>query len=126
MDIMNRPFCKCSSIEVEYEQAHHQGKEPPDFNYEHLTIAQHNYLYNPKRIKNAIISEKSPIASDNANPRIAYENNCGFKEGFRAYPMIKLPNTVPIPAPEPDTPTVAAPAPINLAACSISRLATDV
>ena len=40
--------------------------------------------------------------------------------------MIKLPNTVPIPAPEPATPTVAAPAPMNLAAASISRQGTDV
>ena len=40
--------------------------------------------------------------------------------------MIKLPKTVPIPAPEPATPTVAAPAPMNLAAASISRLGTDV
>lgn len=35
--------------------------------------------------------------------------------------MIRLPNTVPIPAPEPATPTVAAPAPMNLAAVSMSR-----
>jgi hypothetical protein len=34
--------------------------------------------------------------------------------------MIKLPNTVPMPAPDPATPTVAAPAPINLAAVSMS------
>ena len=43
------------------------------------------------------------MASDKANPRIAYENNCGFRDGFRAYPMIKLPKTVPIPAPEPES-----------------------
>lgn len=36
--------------------------------------------------------------------------------------MIRLPNTVPIPAPEPATPTVAAPAPMNLAAVSMSLL----
>ena len=30
-----------------------------------------------------------------------------------------------VPAPEPATPTVAAPAPMNLAAVSISRLATE-
>lgn len=36
--------------------------------------------------------------------------------------MIKLPKTLPIPAPEPATPTVAAPAPMNLAAESMSRL----
>lgn len=35
--------------------------------------------------------------------------------------MIRLPNTVPIPAPEPATPTVAAPAPMNFAAVSMSR-----
>lgn len=34
--------------------------------------------------------------------------------------MIKLPNTVPMPAPDPATPTVAAPAPMNLAAVSMS------
>lgn len=33
---------------------------------------------------------------------------------------MRLPNTVPIPAPDPATPTVAAPAPMNLAAVSIS------
>ena len=36
--------------------------------------------------------------------------------------MIREPNTDPIPAPDPATPTVAAPAPINLAAESISFL----
>jgi len=40
--------------------------------------------------------------------------------------MIKEPNTDPIPAPDPATPTVAAPAPMNLAAESISRRATVV
>jgi len=35
--------------------------------------------------------------------------------------MMREPNTVPIPAPDPATPTVAAPAPMNLAAVSISR-----
>ena len=40
--------------------------------------------------------------------------------------MIKLPKTVPIPAPDPATPTVAAPAPMNLAAASISRVGADV
>jgi len=35
--------------------------------------------------------------------------------------MMREPNTVPIPAPDPATPTVAAPAPINLAAESMSR-----
>lgn len=36
--------------------------------------------------------------------------------------MMRLPKTVPIPAPDPATPTVAAPAPMNFAAVSISRL----
>ena len=36
--------------------------------------------------------------------------------------MIRDPKTDPIPAPEPATPTVAAPAPMNLAAESMSRL----
>ena len=40
--------------------------------------------------------------------------------------MIKDPKTDPIPAPDPATPTVAAPAPMNLAAESISRLAAEV
>lgn len=35
--------------------------------------------------------------------------------------MINEPKTDPIPAPDPATPTVAAPAPMNLAAESISR-----
>ena len=39
--------------------------------------------------------------------------------------MMRDPNTVPIPAPDPATPTVAAPAPMNLAAVSMSRLATE-
>ena len=40
--------------------------------------------------------------------------------------MINEPNTVPIPAPEPATPTVAAPAPMNLAAESMSLLTAEV
>ena len=35
--------------------------------------------------------------------------------------MIREPKTEPIPAPDPATPTVAAPAPMNLAAESMSR-----
>ena len=37
-----------------------------------------------------------------------------------AYPMMSDPKTVPIPAPDPATPTVAAPAPMNFAAESMS------
>jgi len=40
--------------------------------------------------------------------------------------MMRLPKTVPMPAPEPATPTVAAPAPMNLAAVSMSRRAALV
>ena len=40
--------------------------------------------------------------------------------------MIRDPNTDPIPAPDPATPTVAAPAPMNLAAESMSCLAAEV
>lgn len=40
--------------------------------------------------------------------------------------MMSEPNTVPIPAPEPATPTVAAPAPINFAAESISLVTAVV
>ena len=40
--------------------------------------------------------------------------------------MIRDPNTDPIPAPDPATPTVAAPAPMNLAAESMSCLAPVV
>ncbi len=40
--------------------------------------------------------------------------------------MMRDPNTDPIPAPDPATPTVAAPAPMNLAAESISLRAAEV
>ena len=43
-----------------------------------------------------------------------------------AYPMMREPKTDPIPAPEPATPTVAAPAPMNLAAESMSALGAEV
>ena len=51
-------------------------------------------------MRNAIIRQKRPIASDRANPRIAYVKSCCLRPGFLAYPITKLPNTVPIPAPE--------------------------
>merc|ERR1711915_199665 len=57
---------------------------------------------------------------------MAYENSCCLRDGFLAYPMIRDPKTDPIPAPEPAAPTVAAPAPMNLAAVSMSRLAVEV
>ena len=45
---------------------------------------------------------------------------------YLAYPMMRDPKTDPIPAPDPATPTVAAPAPMNLAALSISLLVWEV
>ena len=45
---------------------------------------------------------------------------------YLAYPMMREPKTDPIPAPEPATPTVAAPAPMNLAAESMSDLGAEV
>ena len=42
------------------------------------------------------------------------------------YPMMSDPKTDPIPAPDPATPTVAAPAPMNLAAESMSLRAAEV
>ena len=73
------------------------------------------------KIKNAIIRANKAIASDNAKPKMLYANNCCFNEGFRAYPVISDPNTVPIPIPDPATPIVANPAPINLAASCIIK-----
>jgi hypothetical protein len=49
------------------------------------------------KIKNAIIKANNAIASDNANPKIAYPNNCCFNDGFLAYPVIKAAKTFPIP-----------------------------
>ena len=40
--------------------------------------------------------------------------------------MMREPKTEPMPAPEPATPTVAAPAPMNLAAESMSALGAEV
>merc|ERR1719361_3233984 len=77
-------------------------------------------------MRKATMRQKSPIASDKANPRIAYEKSCCFREGFLAYPMMREPKTEPIPAPDPATPTVAAPAPMNLAAESMSVLGAEV
>ena len=45
---------------------------------------------------------------------------------YLAYPMMREPKTDPIPAPEPATPTVAAPAPMNLAAESMSDFGAEV
>merc|ERR1719318_2239696 len=76
--------------------------------------------------RKAIIKQNRPMASDRANPRIAYEKSCCLREGVLAYPMMRDPKTDPIPAPDPATPTVAAPAPMNLAAESMSALGAEV
>ena len=39
----------------------------------------------------------SPVASERANPRIAYENSCGRNAGLRAVAVISPENTTPIP-----------------------------
>lgn len=41
-----------------------------------------NYMAN--RIRNATIRQKSPMASDKAKPKMAYEKSCCFREGFLA------------------------------------------
>lgn len=45
-------------------------------------IPSSNFHYMANKIKKATIKQKRPIASDKANPRIAYENSCCFSEGF--------------------------------------------
>lgn len=39
-------------------------------------------IYMANRMRKATIKQKRPIASDRANPKIAYENNCCFRDGF--------------------------------------------
>lgn len=63
----------------------------------------------------AIIKQNNPIASVNANPKIAYANNSLFKLGFLEYAFNKHPKTTPIPKPAPPKPADALPAPTNLA-----------
>ena len=97
--------------------------------YRHKTnLVLHNQqnVQKAKRRRKAIIKQKRPMASDRANPRMAYEKSCCLREGLRAQPMMRDPKTDPIPAPDPATPTVAAPAPMNLAAESMSLRAAEV
>jgi len=74
------------------------------------------YEYNNK---NAIIKANRPVASDSANPKIAYANNCGLRAGFLEVAVIKPENTIPIPTPAPANPIVAKPAPMYFAAANI-------
>jgi hypothetical protein len=77
------------------------------------------YVYATYNSRKAIIKAKRPVASANANPKIAYENNWPLKAGFLDTPIISAPNTTPIPTPAPINPVVASPVPIILAACII-------
>lgn len=43
-------------------------------------------FYIANRIRKATIKQNSPIASDRANPRMAYENSCCFRDGFLKHP----------------------------------------
>ena len=72
------------------------------------------------RIKNETINANNPVASANANPKIAYANSCPLRAGFLATPVIRDPKTVPIPVPAPISPAAAAPAPISLPAPRIA------
>jgi len=78
-------------------------------------------VYIANRIKNETINANNPVASANANPNIAYANNCPLSAGFLATPVIRAPKTVPIPVPAPMSPAAAAPAPMSLPA---PRMAT--
>lgn len=39
-------------------------------------------FYMANRMRKATIKQKRPMASDKANPRIAYEKSCCFRDGF--------------------------------------------
>lgn len=74
------------------------------------------YGYATYKRRKAIIRANNPVASEKANPKIAYEKSCPFNIGFLDTPNIKQPNTTPIPIPAPIKPVVANPVPIILAA----------
>lgn len=78
----------------------------------------------PKRMRKATITQKSPVSSDRAKPRMV-QKRCPLREGFLAQPMIKA-ATVPEPGPEPAPLTVAASAPINVVAVAMSQETTLV
>lgn len=69
--------------------------------------------------KKAIIKANKPIASTKANPKIEYENNCPFKEGFLLNALINELKTLPIPNEVPPKANTANPAAINLAQANI-------
>jgi hypothetical protein len=43
--------------------------------------------YRANRMRKPMVKQKSPMASERANPRIAYEKSCCFNEGLRAKPI---------------------------------------
>ena len=65
---------------------------------------------------NETIKQNNPRASDKAIPKIEYENNWSFNEGFLLTPLINAAKTIAIPIPAPNNPIRAIPAPIYLAA----------
>ena len=74
-----------------------------------------------KRIKNAIISAKSAMASVKAKPSIAALNKSSFNIGFLDIPDIRDAKISPIPIPAPASPQVERPAPIFCAAWTSKR-----
>lgn len=70
-----------------------------------------------KSSRKQIIRQNRAMASTRANPSIAYAKSCCFILGFRLYPRISAPKTIPIPVPTPASPSVAIPAPMILALC---------
>ena len=77
-----------------------------------------NYEY---RTRNETISANSPVASARANPRIANENSCPLRAGFRAVDEISDEKICPIPIPAPVSPIAASPAPMYFAAANIFK-----
>lgn len=78
-----------------------------------------NYEY---RTRNETISANSPVASARANPRIANENSCPLRAGFRAVDEISDEKICPIPIPAPVSPIAASPAPMYFAAANMVEL----
>ena len=56
------------------------------------------------------------MASVKAKPEIANLNNSCLKDGFLEIPIVREPETVPIPTPAPTKPILATPPPIFFAA----------
>ena len=76
-------------------------------------------FYKPNKSKKLIIKPNKAIASNKANPSIAYVNSVLRSSGFLDKAIKKEPNTLPIPTPAPIRDIVANPAAIILAAFKI-------